>query len=121
MFAKQSRSELKAFGLLLGFIAICGTLGTLFLSKLVWLLTNFTFLGGFFLIMMFLLVIGSIGFGVYTFIRKTAPSLTSTRTKMSPYASKITIFLRDKKEAYFEETRTNGFIASLKFPKKKDK
>ena len=121
MFANQSRTELKAFGLLLGFIAVCGTLGTLFFSKMVWLLTNFTFLGGFFLLMMFLLVIGSAGFGIYAFARKTVPSLSSARTKISPYTTKTVSFLKNKKDTYVEETRTNGFIASMKLTKKKEK
>lgn len=106
MFQKQSRSELKAFGLLLGFMAFCGTFGTIFFSKIVLLLSNVSFLGNLFLFFVFLTVVGGIGFGLYHLTLKIIPMISALGSNLSPYTKKV---------------RANGFIASFKINKKKEK
>lgn len=121
MFGKQSRNELKAFGLLLGFMAICGTLGTLFLSKIVLLLSSVSFLGNLFLFVVFLSVLGGVSFGLYTLGRKTIPKFSSFLSFITPYKEKVVTFLKNKKALYEEKSQSNGFIASFKFSWKSNK
>lgn len=121
MFEKQSRSELKAFGLLLGFMAICGSLGTIFFSKIVLLLSNVSFLGNLFLFFVSFTVIGGTGYGLYRWIKKAIPMISNLGGIISLYTKKAWATLKNKKELYMEDSRTNGFIASFKINKKSDK
>lgn len=118
MFEKQSRNELKAFGLLIGFMVISCTLGTLFFSKIVLLLSS-TFLGGLFLFLLFLSLIGGIVYSVYKLLSKLVPALSSKHLTDSTPVKKVFSFLKKKWTLYSKETRTNGFIASSQLKRNK--
>lgn len=126
MSKKEPISGLKAFMLLLVFMFLCVTIGAVFFSKFVLLLSTYGWIRNTFLFLVFSSILAFVGFYLYkagaktfTVFQKALPYIHKISSKMAPYLVKIKPYTRKLissiqkvKVTHFRQKQNMGFIST---------